>query len=287
MPIRKVKGPSKPAPSPAAQPTLDPSPPTPAPFFPFARYTSIVGVHTSLLVFTALFLPRSGFSDLSSPSIARSRPRRDGMTMLTEDPLRTIAWMCVGALILQVWWASWLREWALDAIASVERKDDHGQSEAPNGEKEDEAKKSERRLKHQEMNSQNATAPAYTLGVPSWKATTESLVRKLTWIRLFAELSPRSPIERALVYPTIGTFLGCWGGVIPIGLDWDRPWQAWPLTPAWGAFGGYVLGSLWAILVTNMKNLVDLGLIATREDERNQKESKPKTKKKAASKGAN
>ena len=32
-------------------------------------------------------------------------------------------------------------------------------------------------------------------------------------------------MERALVYPAIGTLFGCWLGIVPIALDWDRPWQ--------------------------------------------------------------
>ena len=35
----------------------------------------------------------------------------------------------------------------------------------------------------------------------------------------------RKPHERALLYPTYSALLGAWVGVIPIGLDWDRPWQ--------------------------------------------------------------
>ena len=31
--------------------------------------------------------------------------------------------------------------------------------------------------------------PAYALGHPSWKTDTESIVRRMTWVRLFAELS--------------------------------------------------------------------------------------------------
>jgi len=73
----------------------------------------------------------------------------------------------------------------------------------------------------------------------------------------------RSPIERAVVYPAIGSFVGAWLGTIPIALDWDRPWQvslsissykcwhyndtwiqAWPLTPIYGAISGYIVGSL-------------------------------------------
>ena len=52
------------------------------------------------------------------------------------------------------------------------------------------------------------------------------------------------------MYPVIGTLIGSWAGVIPIALDWDRPWQAWPLTPAYGAIAGYIVGSLAALTVT-------------------------------------
>jgi len=32
-------------------------------------------------------------------------------------------------------------------------------------------------------------------------------------------------VERTLVYQAIGTLFGSWVGIIPIALDWDRPWQ--------------------------------------------------------------
>ena len=37
--------------------------------------------------------------------------------------------------------------------------------------------------------------------------------------------SLRAPLERATVYPVCGTIVGAWCGVIPMALDWDRPWQ--------------------------------------------------------------
>jgi hypothetical protein len=37
--------------------------------------------------------------------------------------------------------------------------------------------------------------------------------------------STKAPLERALVYPAIGAVLGTWLGVLPMALDWDRPWQ--------------------------------------------------------------
>jgi len=36
--------------------------------------------------------------------------------------------------------------------------------------------------------------------------------------------------------------LGAWLGAFPIPLDWDRPWQAWPITVTYGAMGGHLFG---------------------------------------------
>lgn len=47
------------------------------------------------------------------------------------------------------------------------------------------------------------------------------------------------------VYCTaIGTLVGCWLGVLPIPLDWDRDWQDWPITVLFGAYAGGFLGGL-------------------------------------------
>jgi len=91
-----------------------------------------------------------------------------------------------------------------------------------------------------------AYTPAFVFGPPSWSSDTPSVVNRLAWTRLFAELSPRNAIEYAMVYPACGTLIGGWVGAIPIALDWDRPWQAWPLTPLFGCLGGYIIGALLA-----------------------------------------
>ncbi|KAE8423403.1 GPI biosynthesis protein Pig-F, partial [Aspergillus pseudocaelatus] len=40
----------------------------------------------------------------------------------------------------------------------------------------------------------------------------------------------------------LGTCVGAWFGAVPIPLDWDRPWQAFPITILIGAYIGYSVG---------------------------------------------
>ncbi|KAL4884236.1 GPI biosynthesis protein family Pig-F-domain-containing protein [Aspergillus karnatakaensis] len=42
----------------------------------------------------------------------------------------------------------------------------------------------------------------------------------------------------------LGTCLGAWFGAVPIPLDWDRPWQAYPITILTGAYLGFAIGML-------------------------------------------
>lgn len=201
--------------------------------------------------------------------------------------------MSAGAFILQAWWAGWLRGWSLEGkeVTTANKETSEDATERKLRRKDwnsgrigafynallatftgSLALSVVSVLFGAPLNSHHLHTfalsllvsfltlftPAYTLGVPSLKSDTESLVRRLTWIRLFAELSPRNPIERALVYPTVGTFLGSWIGVIPIGLDWERPWQRWPLPTAYGAVLGYIVGSLVALAVSAIQHLAEV-----------------------------
>ncbi|EPS96374.1 hypothetical protein FOMPIDRAFT_1025398 [Fomitopsis schrenkii] len=204
--------------------------------------------------------------------------------------------MCAGALLLQPWWAAWMKSWTREA--SFQLKGDR-----------DAAEVSKHKLERSGINSERALAirnafvstlaaslafyavivlfgaplashalhtfslalllalliawtPAYLLGVPTLGSSTEALLIRLTWIRLFAELRPRTPIERAMVYPALGAAFGCWSGAIPIGLDWERPWQAWPLTPAYGAISGYIIGSLAAFVISTVLWLAEADILS-------------------------
>ncbi|WVF67734.1 hypothetical protein IAT40_002493 [Kwoniella sp. CBS 6097] len=86
----------------------------------------------------------------------------------------------------------------------------------------------------------------HTFGIPS--IYDKGLAARYRMTRLFCEFRPESPLERALVYPAVGALLGAWVGVIPIALDWDRPWQSYPLTPAFGSILGFILAGFASFL---------------------------------------
>lgn len=48
-----------------------------------------------------------------------------------------------------------------------------------------------------------------------------------------------------------GSLAGAWMGAIPIPLDWDRPWQRWPVSCVAGASAGFAAGTAlgWAWIV--------------------------------------
>ncbi|KAF9078635.1 GPI biosynthesis protein family Pig-F-domain-containing protein [Rhodocollybia butyracea] len=269
-------------------------------FFPFARYISVVGVNSSLMVFVGLFLPRSTtlleISDsLASPAqTSRDRPQHSFLEPLTRSPVSTLTYISLGVIVLQAWWSGWVRYWWIDYSLRGTRDDKKMQ-------KRDLERKKLGQLGRAWLFSLAASAvlhailvilgapltshvpqtyllalilavltvfpPAYTIGIPSFSSNTESLLVRLTWTRLFAEFQVRSPIERAIVYPAVGTLLGSWLGAIPIALDWDRPWQSWPLTPTYGALIGYIISSMAALTVSGIEALAQEHLHSLRDNQ--------------------
>lgn len=49
-------------------------------------------------------------------------------------------------------------------------------------------------------------------------------------------------LSNTVLCSTFFSFVGAWLGVIPIPLDWDRPWQQWPITILTGAYLGGFFG---------------------------------------------
>ncbi|XP_075268968.1 GPI ethanolamine phosphate transferase, stabilizing subunit [Opisthocomus hoazin] len=68
------------------------------------------------------------------------------------------------------------------------------------------------------------------------------------WIRVFSKNGATSIWESSLQITTMCSILGAWFGAFPIPLDWDRPWQVWPISCSLGATFGYVAGLIIAPL---------------------------------------
>lgn len=53
-----------------------------------------------------------------------------------------------------------------------------------------------------------------------------------------------NPVLASSFFAVVGT----WFGVLPIPLDWDRPWQQWPITLMCGGYLGAFFGAVVALL---------------------------------------
>jgi GPI ethanolamine phosphate transferase 2/3 subunit F len=85
----------------------------------------------------------------------------------------------------------------------------------------------------------------YTHGVsaPAWRDVSAA------WI----------PFDNAGVWGgSVGAFLGGWVGAIPLALDWDRDWQAWPCTVVWGVVMGWMAGRTIAALGLGIGKRINL-----------------------------
>ncbi|XP_055351739.1 phosphatidylinositol-glycan biosynthesis class F protein-like [Paramacrobiotus metropolitanus] len=49
-------------------------------------------------------------------------------------------------------------------------------------------------------------------------------------------------VEKLCFVPGLMAVVGAWCGSVVIPLDWDRPWQKWPIPCCYAAFVGYTLG---------------------------------------------
>lgn len=69
------------------------------------------------------------------------------------------------------------------------------------------------------------------------------------WLKIIFMLRPKmNSFEWSLLICTAAPLAGCAVGSIFIPLDWDRPWQKWPVTCCVGALTGFTLGHLICFL---------------------------------------
>ncbi|XP_054804843.1 uncharacterized protein LOC129307914 isoform X2 [Prosopis cineraria] len=67
------------------------------------------------------------------------------------------------------------------------------------------------------------------------------------WRRIFAQTKPKGSIEYLICLPAHGAVIGGWFGAWPMPLDWERPWQEWPICVSYGAITGYLVAMVASI----------------------------------------
>ncbi|ORY31309.1 GPI biosynthesis protein family Pig-F-domain-containing protein [Naematelia encephala] len=240
--------------------------------FPLKEYFALHLYLSCLLIGSLLFLPRSSrwFANDSIVKIRASsldRPEHPFLAPLTNDPLRTMSWYILGELVIMMWWGQHLLVWVTDK-ASTRPLDRHLRV----------SRLAQVPLMNQRLLEAFAStligamtlgvlltilgaplkqaAPTillglhlslllvwpvvHCLGVPS--IHNQGLVDRYRMTKLVCSLDAASPLDRALMYPMVGTACGAWIGASLLLLDWDRPWQSFPLPPTVGSLLGFLIG---------------------------------------------
>lgn len=63
-----------------------------------------------------------------------------------------------------------------------------------------------------------------------------------TLMRIYAFNSPELGTEMMMYITSICSLLGAWLGACVIPLDWDSPWQVWPVSCVLGTIAGHCVG---------------------------------------------
>ena len=99
--------------------------------FPLFSYATTVGIHSSLLLFTAFFLPRTSlviFTKTSNfpflqPASSLDRPQLEFLEALTASPPLTLAWLCAGVFLISFSWGGRIRRQAYEQQKPVDKTD--------------------------------------------------------------------------------------------------------------------------------------------------------------------
>ncbi|GAB6024327.1 hypothetical protein CHUAL_009497 [Chamberlinius hualienensis] len=65
------------------------------------------------------------------------------------------------------------------------------------------------------------------------------------WIRIIFGTGPQSSAELLWLRSSVFCVWGAWLGAFVIPLDWDAPWQVWPVGCVYGSLIGYSVGLLY------------------------------------------
>ncbi|XP_072939347.1 phosphatidylinositol-glycan biosynthesis class F protein [Epargyreus clarus] len=68
---------------------------------------------------------------------------------------------------------------------------------------------------------------------------------------------PKDSVMSMLVYNATMAVIGAWVGAVVIPLDWNTPWQKWPIPCYLGAIGGYLLANVYNVLSIPLMSAVN------------------------------
>ncbi|ONK71048.1 uncharacterized protein A4U43_C04F4170 [Asparagus officinalis] len=67
---------------------------------------------------------------------------------------------------------------------------------------------------------------------------------RIDWQHFVACDKPTEITDYMIYFPAYGAVVGAWVGAWPMPLDWERPWQEWPICVTYGSVAGYLVGLL-------------------------------------------
>ncbi|KAI7903699.1 GPI biosynthesis protein Pig-F [Cokeromyces recurvatus] len=79
--------------------------------------------------------------------------------------------------------------------------------------------------------------------------------KETAWIKVFVQHSPTTTSEIYAYAQAICALSGAWIGAIVLPLDWDREWQAWPISCVISTYVGHSVGVLAAFIWSSVKLL--------------------------------
>lgn len=99
----------------------------------------------------------------------------------------------------------------------------------------------------------------YTLATVHWSLLMSSLTISpvaaifgaswVDWKRIFVETRPTGCVDYMVCLPALGSIIGSWFGAWPMPLDWERPWQEWPICVTFGGLAGYAIGIIASFIL--------------------------------------
>ncbi|KAI8986483.1 GPI biosynthesis protein Pig-F [Pilobolus umbonatus] len=87
--------------------------------------------------------------------------------------------------------------------------------------------------------------------MPCFEVLTENV-----WLKVFIQHCPVSTPEIYAYTQAICSLSGAWVGAIVLPLDWDREWQAWPISCIISTYVGHSVGVVAAFVWSSLKKIL-------------------------------